>query len=169
MRVGRTRTATGHQPDIPNPGAVQRLLLGVMTNHSPIPYAGSHVGPRRRLTLALRPSWLIRAPAVHVSIDGATYVLPWGSAAFEVPADRPVHISAYQQISGTSSGVAAKVLPPQAPPELEYRAPHGPLASGRFGPPGTVRARGGGYVALVVVAVLAFILVCLLVVSSFAL
>jgi hypothetical protein len=132
-----------------------------MNATQPIPYAGSHVGPRRLLALTLRRSW-VGSSAVHVGIDGATYVLPWGSASFEVPADRPVHVSVYQQVSGTS-GVATTVLPPQAPPQLEYRAPWVGSASGAIGSPGTVRARGRGCgCVLGVVAVVAMIVAVLL-------
>jgi hypothetical protein len=76
----------------------------------PIPYAGNHIGPRRLLTLALRRG-LLGSQGAYVSIDGRTHVLPWGTAIFEVPADRPVMVSVYQ-VGLTMVGLATTTLMP---------------------------------------------------------
>ena len=41
------------------------------------------------------PNRMVRKIPPVVGIDGRTYVVVWGSVAFEVPADRPVHVSVY--------------------------------------------------------------------------
>jgi len=117
----------------------------------PAPYHGNHEGPRRTLTLTMRSgvmqgmNWVSNTTA-SVNIDGSVHKLPFGTgtALFEVPADRPVHVSVEQVSMGATVGVATIVLMPQAPPELEYRGPAYKEFSGQIGPPGTVRSRGKG-------------------------
>lgn len=129
----------------------------------PIPYVGSHTGPRRTLTLVLRGPWRSRQP-VHVTVDGATYVLPLGGPVwFEVPADRPVHISVHQQLNQTT-GHASAVLMQWASPELEYRAPHLAGFAGEIGPPGTTRSRGGCVGGAIMLVVLGVVVVWLMIV-----
>jgi len=41
------------------------------------------------------PNRMVRKIPPVVGIDGRTYVVVWGAVAFEVPADRPVHVSVY--------------------------------------------------------------------------
>ena len=128
----------------------------------PIPYVGNHDGPRRTLTLMLRGPWRDRTPA-HVTVDGSTYVLPLGGPAwFEVPADRPVHVSVHQQHQHTT-GHASTVLMHWAPPELEYRGPHLQGFAGEIGPPGTTSSRGKGCVSvLIALALVAGVLLLLI-------
>ncbi|MFK0245336.1 hypothetical protein ACIQUM_11595 [Amycolatopsis azurea] len=61
-----------------------------------IPYVDNHDGPRRLLTVEIRPfGTLARIYVPFVSIDGRQYVVSWGALMFEVPADRNVHVSAH--------------------------------------------------------------------------
>lgn len=108
-------------------------------NVTPIPYAGNHQGPRRVLRLNTRRGAVAKA-GVTVGIDGAHYHQPWGWAAFEIPADRPVHVSVAQ--GGGPVGVAATMLTPDQPAELEYRGPAALYLAGAIGAPGTVKQRG---------------------------
>lgn len=111
----------------------------------PIPYSGYHVGPRRTLTVNLR--CVSSSPeVVHVTIDGSTYVLPWGVVNFDVPADRPVSVIVYQMTrhagSESVSGLARTVLAPGLPTELEYRTTGGFFGfRGEIGLPGVTRGR----------------------------
>ncbi|MCP9951944.1 hypothetical protein [Actinomadura madurae] len=105
----------------------------------PVPYAGDHNGPTRVLQLHTRRGVIAKA-GVTVGIDGAHYHQRWGRAAFEIPADKPVHV-AVSQGSG-QIGVAATVLTPEQPSELEYRGPAALYLAGTIGAPGTVRQRG---------------------------
>ncbi|MFI0406151.1 hypothetical protein [Actinomadura sp. 3N508] len=105
----------------------------------PIPYAGHHDGPTRILHLRTRRGAVAKA-GVTVGIDGAHYHQRWGRAAFEIPADRPVHV-AVSQGSG-QIGVATTVLTPEQPPDLEYRGPAALYLAGAIGAPGTVKQRG---------------------------
>ncbi|HET6286983.1 MAG TPA: hypothetical protein VFG15_09545 [Amycolatopsis sp.] len=60
-----------------------------------IPYVDNHDGPRRLLTVELRPFPSSSVPYVPlVSIDGRQFVVSWGAVTFEIPADRNVHVSA---------------------------------------------------------------------------
>ncbi|MEW2353533.1 hypothetical protein [Spirillospora sp. NPDC029432] len=111
------------------------------TGTPPIPYAGHHAGPRRILVLDLRRG-LIAGNSATVSIDGSEYPRHWGRTAFEIPADRPVAVAVFQRFRGTQAGLATTVLPPGAPPALEYRGPAHLAMAGEVGPPGTVRQRG---------------------------
>ncbi|MFA1538861.1 hypothetical protein [Actinomadura monticuli] len=89
-------------------------------SETPIPYAGGHSGPTRVLRLRTRRGVVAKA-GVTVGIDGAHYHQRWGRAAFEIPADKPVHIAVSQ--GGGQVGVATTVLSPEQPSELEYRGP----------------------------------------------
>jgi hypothetical protein len=64
----------------------------VSTPPGVIPYVEHHAGPRRVLTLVLKGNGLATTPPV-VGIDGRDYVVVWGTVLFEVPADRPCHLS----------------------------------------------------------------------------
>lgn len=108
-------------------------------NAPPVPYAGGHDGPTRILQLHTRRG-VVAKSGVTVGIDGSHYHRPWGRTAFEVPADKPVHV-AVSQGSG-QVGVASTVLTPEQPPDLEYRGPAALYLPGALGPPGTVKQRG---------------------------
>lgn len=126
----------------------------------PIPYPGAHGGPRRVLVLHLRRGGILATPAAMVHIDGSMYPVRWGTAHFEIPADRPVYLSVYQP-RRTIVGLAATVLPPQAPAELEYTSPAHLAMAGEIGPPGTTSARGVG-LQIVLLVLLAVVLVALI-------
>ncbi|QKW32831.1 hypothetical protein HUT06_01260 [Actinomadura sp. NAK00032] len=108
-------------------------------SETPIPYAGGHSGPMRVLLLHTRRGVIAKA-GVTIGIDGAHYHQRWGRAAFEIPADKPVHV-AVSQGSG-QIGVASTVLSPEQPAELEYRGPAALYLAGSIGAPGTVKQRG---------------------------
>jgi hypothetical protein len=108
-------------------------------SETPIPYAGDHDGPTRVLQLHTRRGVVAKA-GVTVGIDGAHYHQRWGRAAFEIPADKPVHVAVSQ--GGGQLGVAATVLTPEQPSELEYRGPAALYLAGTIGAPGTVKQRG---------------------------
>ncbi|MEV5754226.1 hypothetical protein AB0L00_40975 [Actinoallomurus sp. NPDC052308] len=108
-------------------------------SETPIPYAGYHDGPTRVLRLHTRRGVVAKA-GVTVGIDGAHYHQRWGRAAFEIPADKPVHVVVSQ--GGGQIGVAATVLTPEQPSELEYRGPAALYLAGTIGAPGTVKQRG---------------------------
>ena len=108
-------------------------------SETPIPYAGDHDGPTRVLRLNTRRGVVAKA-GVTVGIDGAHYHQGWGRTAFEIPADRPVHVAVSQ--GGGQIGVAATVLNPEQPSELEYRGPAALYRAGTIGAPGTVKQRG---------------------------
>ena len=105
---------------------------------APIPYQAQHDGPRRVLHLQLRRA-LKNIGAVHVSIDGLAHVQSFGSAYFEIPADRPVTIRVHQfDVLQRVFGNAAMVLEAGTPAALEYQAPAHPkemARSGRRAPP----------------------------------
>lgn len=106
---------------------------------TPTPYAGDHDGPTRVLQLHARRGVVAKA-GITVGIDDAHYHRPWGRAAFEIPADEPVHI-VVSQGSG-QIGVASTELTPEQPAELEYRGPAALYLAGTIGAPGTVKQRG---------------------------
>ncbi len=108
-------------------------------SETPIPYAGGHDGPKRVLRLHTRRGVVAKA-GVTIGIDGSHYHQPWGTAVFEIPADRPVHVAVSQ--GNGQIGVAATVLTPDQPAELEYRGPAALYLAGSIGPPGTVKQRG---------------------------
>jgi len=83
--------------------------------------------------------------AVHVDIDGVAHSHSFGSAFFEIPADRPVTVRIHQlDVLRHVFGSAMTVLEPGAPAELEYQAPAHNKVKGEIGPPGTTRVRGRG-------------------------
>ncbi len=90
----------------------------------PIPYVEHHEGERRLLTLTLGHPGGPRNSAVVVGIDGRSYVVTWPVAVFEIPADRPVHVSVH--LTGTEYPCPAAVLlfPPSVP-QLTYRMASG--------------------------------------------
>jgi hypothetical protein len=108
-------------------------------SETPVPYAGGHNGPKRILQLRTRRGVVAKA-GVTVGIDGAHYHQGWGRAAFEIPADKPVHVAVSQ--GDGQVGAAATVLTPEQPSELEYRGPAALYLAGAIGAPGTVRQRG---------------------------
>lgn len=108
-------------------------------SEAPIPYAGDHTGPMRILQLHTRRGVVAKA-GVTVGIDGAHYHQGWGRAAFEIPADKPVHVVVSQ--GGGQVGVAATELTPEQPSALEYRGPAALYLAGTIGAPGTVKQRG---------------------------
>jgi hypothetical protein len=108
-------------------------------SETPIPYAGGHDGPTRVLQLHTRRG-VVAKVGVTVGIDGAHYHQRWGRAAFEIPADKPVHVAVSQ--GGGQIGLAATVLTPEQPSELEYRGPAALYLAGTIGAPGTVKQRG---------------------------
>jgi hypothetical protein len=119
-------------PDEIPPRPQQRYSVNT---HVPIPYGGHHVGPRRTLTIVFRQAWFSQE-GVHVNIDDSSYVLPWGMATFEVPADRPVNINVHQMSQGKSHS-ATSVLTSERPAELEYSS-HGYFGRFSIGPPRAV-------------------------------
>ncbi|MEU5989258.1 hypothetical protein ABZ806_09790 [Spirillospora sp. NPDC047418] len=108
-------------------------------SETPIPYAGGHHGPTRVLRLHTRRGVVAKA-GVTIGIDGAHYHQPWGSVAFEIPADKPVHVAVSQ--GGGQIAVAATVLTPEQPSELEYRGPAALYLAGAIGAPGAVKQHG---------------------------
>jgi hypothetical protein len=108
-------------------------------SETPIAYAGDHNGPTRVLHLHTRRGVVAKA-GVTVGIDGAHYHQRWGRAAFEIPADRPVHVVVSQ--GDGPIGVAATDLTPEQPSELEYRGPAALYLAGDIGAPGTVKQHG---------------------------
>lgn len=120
-------------------GRLETVIAMASMSEPPIPYAGDHNGPMRILQLHTRRGIVAKA-GVTIGIDGAHYHQRWGKAAFEIPADRPVHV-AVSQGSG-QIGVAATVLTPGQPSELEYRGPAALYLPGTIGVPGTVKQRG---------------------------
>ncbi|MFI7116980.1 hypothetical protein [Amycolatopsis sp. NPDC049868] len=74
-----------------------------------IPYVDNHDGPRRLLTIDMRPFPSMRLTYVpFASIDGRQYVVSWGSVMFEIPADRNVHVSVHMQ---TNYGAGSSATP----------------------------------------------------------
>lgn len=86
----------------------------------PIPYVEHHTGAKRVVVLTLvLPNRMVRKIPPVVGIDGRTYVVVWGRVAFEVPADRAVHVSVY--LHGEYMVQAASTLLfPQHKGELTY-------------------------------------------------
>jgi hypothetical protein len=83
-----------------------------------IPYVDHHVGPRRVVVLHLQRSSAVGSVPV-VGVDGRSYVVVWGSVAFEVPADRPVHLSVHLELDRLAYA-ASTLLMPQHKSELTY-------------------------------------------------
>ena len=91
-----------------------------MSQPLPIPYVEHHTGPRRIVLLTLNPpNRMARKIPPVVGIDGRTYVVVWGAVAFEVPADRPVHVSVYMH-GEYMVQAASTLLYPQHKGELTY-------------------------------------------------
>lgn len=134
-----------------------------------IPYSGDAVGPRRRLDLTLQRSPIVRRIPPTVAIDGRSYLVQWGQVAFEVPADRPVHVAVWVEYQ-RQVGAASVLLAPEMPPTLEYAAPAQFAFAGQLGAPGTVRRKGGVYLgcmlAMLIGALLLLLLVVVLIVSA---
>lgn len=83
-----------------------------------IPYVDAHHGPRRVVVLHLQRSSTVGSVPV-VGVDGRSYVVVWGSVAFEVPADRPVHLSVHLHLDRLAYA-ASTLLLPQHKAELTY-------------------------------------------------
>jgi hypothetical protein len=83
-----------------------------------IPYVDNHDAPRRVLWVTLEPPATQRIPPV-VSIDGRQYIVYWGTVGFEVPADRPVHVSVHVEAEYMTQAASALLLPEHTP-ELVY-------------------------------------------------
>ena len=97
----------------PPPGPPAHPLL-------PIPYVEHHTGPKRVVVLTLNlPNRMVRKIPPVVGIDGRTYVVIWGQVAFEVPADRAVHVSVYMH-GEYMVQAASTLLYPQHKGELTY-------------------------------------------------
>lgn len=79
-----------------------------------VPYVDYHVGQKRILTMHLSTGGLITAnvPPI-VSIDGRQYIVYWGTVSFEIPADRPCHVSVH--VHGQAVSRAASLLLPPGP------------------------------------------------------
>ncbi len=84
-----------------------------------IPYVDHHTGAKRVLLMHLRPPGATSKIPPVVSIDGRQYVVFWGTVAFEVPADRPVHVSVHLIANTMTQAGTALLLPPHKP-ELTY-------------------------------------------------
>ena len=84
-----------------------------------IPYVEYHAGARRVLVLHLTPPAMTQKIPPVVSIDGRQYVVFWGTVAFEVPADRPIHVSVHLVANTMIQAATALLLPPHKP-ELTY-------------------------------------------------
>jgi hypothetical protein len=77
-----------------------------------IPYVDHHTGARRWLQFNLtsgNATLKAKIPPI-VSIDGRQYLVYWGTMTFEIPADRPVHVSVH--VEGERIGQAASALLP---------------------------------------------------------
>lgn len=138
-------------------------MVGMATMHeTPIPYPGGYDGPTRVLRLNTRRGVIAKA-GVTIGIDGAHYHQPWGTAAFEIPANRPVHVSVSQ--GDGQIGVAATQLTPEQPSELEYRGPAALYMAGAIGAPGTVKQRGCA-IQLALVTLLPLILLAVVIIMG---
>lgn len=86
----------------------------------PFPYVDWHTGPKRVIWLRLAASGTIRNFVPSVAIDGRHYYVRWGDLPFEVPADRPVHLSARVETSEGSARIASTLLLPGDDPYITY-------------------------------------------------
>lgn len=112
---------------------------------SVIPYVEHHTGPKRVLTVVSTSTASQRFVAVMppiVTIDGRDFWVYWGQVSFEIPADRPCHVSArceggqrgheYSQDIGMRA--ASTLLPPgEQDVALYYRCLFGE-GVGQFSP-----------------------------------
>jgi hypothetical protein len=76
-----------------------------------IPYVDQHTGSRRALWLHLTPPAMGRRIAPVVSIDGRSFIVFWGTVGFEVPADRPVHVSVHVVAEALAQAASMLLLP----------------------------------------------------------
>lgn len=76
-----------------------------------IPYVDQHTGAKRALWLHLQPPPMGRRIAPVVSIDGRPYIVFWGTIGFEVPADRPVHVSVHVVAEQLAQAASMLLLP----------------------------------------------------------
>jgi len=86
-----------------------------------IPYVDHHAGPRRLLQFNLtsgNSTLKAKIPPI-VSIDGRQYFVYWGTMTFEIPADRPVHVSVHVEGERIHQ-VASALLPPGESLTLTY-------------------------------------------------
>ncbi|WP_181772175.1 hypothetical protein [Amycolatopsis pittospori] len=72
-----------------------------------IPYVDNHDGPRRLLTIDITVPLRAEVFVPIASIDGRQYVVSWGSVAFEIPADRNVHVSVHLQTNYAGGAAVA--------------------------------------------------------------
>ena len=106
----------------PEPASVgEPPIPGPATPPMAIPYVDHHTGSRRLLQFNLtsgNATLKEKIPPI-VSIDGRHYVVYWGTMTFEIPADRPVHVSVH--VEGERIGQAASaLLPPGESLTLTY-------------------------------------------------
>ena len=85
-----------------------------------IPYVEAHTGPRRLMTIELSSGNTL---GMHyhrpfVTIDGRQYLVVWGLVAFEIPADRNVHVSVHVEADFVTQ-TASMILPP-GPQDLAF-------------------------------------------------
>ena len=86
-----------------------------------IPYVDHHTGPRRLLQFNLtsgNSTLKAKIPPI-VSIDGRHYIVYWGTMTFEIPADRPVHVSVHVEGDRIHQAASA-LLPPGESLTLTY-------------------------------------------------
>ncbi|WP_090591596.1 hypothetical protein [Auraticoccus monumenti] len=94
--------------------------MNQQTPPPPIPYVEVHAGEKRHLLLRFEAPLSGRAGAYVVGVDGRPYVVTWPAVVFEIPADRPVHVSVH--VTGEEAPYAASLLLfPASRPELTYR------------------------------------------------
>ena len=106
-----------------------------------IPYGGQPAASKRVLDFCLKPSLISKGSSPVVGIDGLSYSSSWGRHLFEIPADRPVHLSVHIQRQA-QVGTASLVLSPQELAMLDYSAPANLSYPGSMGPRGTTAAKG---------------------------
>ena len=87
-----------------------------------IGYMEFHDGPRRVITVDCQgPGLTTGAYRPIITIDGRSFQVMWGPVAFEIPADRNVHVSGHV-MSNSMTGFASLLLDPQPFDEqLVYR------------------------------------------------
>lgn len=101
----------------PSPGTLTRVN---QPPPPPIPYVDVHAGEKRHLLIRFEPPLSGRAGAYVVGVDGRPYVVTWAAVVFEIPADRPVHVSVH--VTGEEAPYAASLLLfPASRAELTYR------------------------------------------------
>ncbi|WP_456696978.1 hypothetical protein [Aeromicrobium sp. P5_D10] len=133
-----------------------------------ISYAGPPTTSRRVLELDLRRSLIAKGYQPTVAIDGQRYVCDWGRWRFEIPADRPVHVSVHIE-HRRPVGAASLILDPSQPPQLEYSAPAHLSQPGSLGPQGTTTAKGKGTMGCLLVGLVLTLLCAVLFIAAMAL